>query len=353
MVIALLAAASSVHTVRWANAYAERGHTVHLISLHEPTAGLMPAVQVHRLPYSKGLGYVLNGGRLNKLVASLGADVLNAHYASGYGTLARACRAIPVVLNVWGSDVFAFPDKSVLHHWWLLRNLRSAATVVSTSKAMALRVQQLWPHAKVHEVPFGIDTRLFAPRQEHSTGTLVIGTVKTLAPTYGIDRLLRAFAYVRQMPGMPDLQLRIVGTGVQEADLKQQASDLGIAEHTRFVGAVAHAQVPQALQQMDIYVALSRAESFGVAVLEASSAGIPVVVSDAGGLPEVVQDGRTGHVIPDGDPILASEKLHHLVLHAAERTRMGQEGRRWVQDHYEWSSCVDRMLQVLQNAKKA
>lgn len=350
MTIVLLAAASSVHTLRWANAYLQRGHQVHLVSLHPVAHGLDGRVIVHRMHHLKGLGYILNGPRLKKLLRRIRPDVVNAHYASGYGTLARWVRGIPLVINVWGSDVFEFPDQGPLHKGWLLGNLRRAQHLISTSAFMARRTVSLardLPPLAV--VPFGVDTERFSPAKPKSDRRpLVIGTVKALAPKYGIDTLLRAFALV--VARHPDVRLHIVGGGPQEPALKALAGELGIAGHVTFTGPVPHADVPDALRGLDIFVALSRADSetFGVAVIEASACGLPVVVSDAGGLPEVVADGVTGWVVPRGDTRAAADRILELIASSELRLSMGNAGREHVLAQYEWSSCVDRQLAVFQ-----
>ena len=119
MVIALLAPGSSIHTVRWANAFVFRGHRVHLITQHAPSDDLVPSVSVHLLPHFSGAGYLLNGPRLKRILRTIRPDVVNAHYATGYGTLVRSCSEFPVVLNVWGSDVYDFPRKGPIRRWWL------------------------------------------------------------------------------------------------------------------------------------------------------------------------------------------------------------------------------------------
>jgi glycosyltransferase involved in cell wall biosynthesis len=43
-------------------------------------------------------------------------------------------------------------------------------------------------------------------------------------------------------------------------------------------------------------------EEFGIAAVEAQAAGRPVVAVDAGGVRETVDPGRTGLLVPDGDP---------------------------------------------------
>lgn len=65
------------------------------------------------------------------------------------------------------------------------------------------------------------------------------------------------------------LRLRIVG-GEQELEVLQAlAASLNIYNLVEFIGQVNHEQVPEELAKLDIYVALSRSESFGVAILEA------------------------------------------------------------------------------------
>ena len=126
MRIVLLAASSSVHVLRWANAMAERGHEVHLVSQHVPIPGFHEGIRTHRLPFSGVAGYLLNGPSFQTLLRRIRPDVVNAHYATGYGTLARWTGPFPLVINVWGSDVFEFPDQGPLHKSWLLGNLRRA-----------------------------------------------------------------------------------------------------------------------------------------------------------------------------------------------------------------------------------
>jgi L-malate glycosyltransferase len=353
MRLLMLAAAGSVHVVRWANGFVEKGLEVHLASQHPADPALSPKVQLHSLPHHHGLGYLLNGSKVQRLLAHIRPDVVNAHYASGYGSLARTVKGVPVVLNVWGSDVFEFPDKSPLHRALLLRNLRSATQLVSTSEFMAVRTRSLstaLPPLSV--VPFGVGTDLFHPPATPRAGSpVVFGTVKTLAPKYGIDTLIRAFARVLADPRCSGCTLQIVGGGPQERELRALAAGLGVQASVEFTGAVPHSTVPQHLRGMDVFVALSRADSetFGVAIVEASATALPVVVSDAGGLPEVVVEGSTGYVVPREDVKAAADRMVELALSTELRRIMGAAGRTRVLDQYGWNTCLDRMIQVFHN----
>ena len=143
MRIALLANGASIHVVRWANALTEHGHEVHLVSSRHDRDQLAAGVRCHKLPFAPPAGYFLNVLHVRRALKVIRPDVLNTHFASGYGTLGHLSGFTPNVLSVWGSDVYEFPDRSRLHRSLIEANLRSATWVCSTSHVMAERVRAL------------------------------------------------------------------------------------------------------------------------------------------------------------------------------------------------------------------
>lgn len=359
MIIALLAGINAIHTTRWANSFSHRGHEVHLITSHEGGDPLDPNVITHNLPYKAPFGYYLNAKKLKKLLDSIKPNILNVHYASGYGTLARLSGFHPYVLSVWGSDVYDFPYKSFFHKITLRKNILSADVVCSTSHVMANQTRKICPEIRhIPVTPFGIDTTLFKPApKDEKTRQITIGTVKTLKTKYGIDVLLKAFAFARNklskndLKTSTDLRLMIVGGGPQENELKELSKTLNIERQCIWVGKVNHSEVPRFLNQIDIYVALSRldSESFGVAILEASACGKPVIVSNVGGLPEVVKDGETGIIVNKENPEDSGKAILKLVSNQVLREKMGQQGIIHVKEKYEWNKCVDLLEEVLKS----
>lgn len=358
MKIVLLSGASSIHTIRWANGLSHLGHDVHVISQHSPIDPFSVKVTLHKLPNRGTIGYFTMVPAVRRLLKQIKPDIVNAHYASGYGTTARLVGYSPWVLSVWGSDVYDFPHKSPVHKWLVKKNLRAADQVASTSKCMAHETKKLVPElTKIFITPFGVELADYDGVQASppvKKAKLVIGTVKTMKPKYGIDTLIEAYALLvdRMMRFSEDraieLELRLIGGGEQTPALKALASRLGVSNTVIFVGHVPHKSVPQELSQLDIYVALSRldSESFGVAIIEAGAAGRPVVVSDAGGLPEVTIEGKTGFVVPRENPQAASEVLERLVLDEELRFSLGREGKKHVTEHYSWDACVSKMVKV-------
>jgi len=348
--VVLLAPASSIHTQRWADGLVARGLEVVVATQHpSPSWPLEGGPRVLELPFRGQLGYFLNGPALHRHLRVEEPDILNAHYASGYGTTAALTRFFPSLLSVWGSDVFDFPRASKVKGRLLRGNLSSATRLASTSEVMARHTRALVPQAPAPFVtPFGVDTSAFAPGPERDASREVtIGMVKALYPKYGVDVLIRAMAVVGQTASARGrIRLKIVGEGPERSNLEALAARLGVSDVVQFAGAVPHAMVPDVLRELDVFVASSRldSESFGVAVVEASACGLPVVVSDVAGLSEVVSDGVTGYVVPRDDPRALAQALSSLVGDPQLRRSLGLAGRALVEARYDWEHCLDTMI---------
>lgn len=354
--IALLAGISTIHTTRWANALADRGHDIHLITQHRGGDVVSGKVKVYRLPFQGNKGYLLNVPFARKLLRKIKPNLLHAHYASGYGTLGRFCGFHPYVLSVWGSDVYDFPYESSLKMRLLQRNLRGADIIASTSNIMTKQTHKICKGlSTINVTPFGIDVSLFKPDATmKNLDAITIGTVKKLSYKYGIDTLIKGFFEARTSLMENDertgsrLRLLIVGGGEDREPLERLVDSLNISDVTEFTGSVPHASVPEYLNKLDIYVAASRldSESFGVAILEASACALPVIVTDVGGLPEVVEDKVTGKIVQRDSPHALAKAIGELIIDEKLRKKMGQTGLQRVIDNYTWEDSVSIMEEV-------
>jgi glycosyltransferase involved in cell wall biosynthesis len=348
MKILFIAPANNPHTQKWVHGFRVQ-HEVFLCSMHiDP---LLNIENIFYLPIKNKLGYYLNAFFLKRIAKKIKPDIINVHYASGYGTLARMAGLKNYVLNVWGSDVYDFPYESRLKMSIIKKNLKNAFQIASTSEVMKKQTLKLInPKKEIIVTPFGVDTNIFITIKKDFADKFIVGTVKTLAPKYGISTLLQAFDYAVSL-GMSNAQLIIVGGGEQENELKMLSQSLPSNEKIVFIGAIKHSDVPGWLTRFDLFVALSESESesFGVAVVEAESCGLPVIVSSVGGLPEVVENNITGFVVPRGDWKCAGEKIFQCYNNRDFCKKMGEAGRELVLKKYDWNKCIQIMEKLFEN----
>lgn len=351
MKVLFLSAACSIHTIRWVNAISTCGHEVVLVSQkdHRAVKGLISdKVRIVYLPVTGMKGYYLNALALRKVWKAEKFDVINVHYASGYGTLARIARLPHILLSVWGSDVYDFPYESRLKMQIIQKNLRYAKRIASTSHVMEKQVKRLIGTCEIAVTPFGVDTELFKKSPRNPNEIFTVGIVKTLSSKYGIDMVIKAFAiFLKQLPGAnQNVRLIIYGKGEDKTALKNLCIREQVEDKVVFQGYIPNQEVPKALNEMDVCCFGSRLESFGVAAVEAMSCEVPVIVTDVDGFQEVVEHGKTGYIVPRDCPEAMAEYLLKLYQSEDLRRSMGENGRKRVMELYDWERNVETMLKL-------
>jgi glycosyltransferase involved in cell wall biosynthesis len=76
------------------------------------------------------------------------------------------------------------------------------------------------------------------------------------------------------------------------------------------------------------------------------AAGLPVVASEIGGLPEVIRHGRTGYLVPPGDPDALEKAILDLLSEPEHARELGTEGRRRIEAHFGAEAMVTQVEAV-------
>lgn len=356
MKVLFISPANSIHTVRWVNSLSEKEIDIVLVSLkkHKKTINkISNKVKIIYLPFPGIVSCYLNAIFMNRIVKKEKPDLINVHRASSYGILGRFLKFENKLLNVWGSDVYDFPNQNNLKKKILIKNLSAYKAIASTSYCMAKETKKyLKEDKKIYITPFGVDIELFKNLDyKKDKNKIVIGIVKTLESKYGVEYLIKA---VKELENILEkeifnkIEIHIYGKGSLEQKLKQLVIDLNIKEKVKFLGFIKNIDVPKAINRMDIFVVPSilNSESFGVAAVEAMACEIPVIVSDVDGLKEVVVNNETGFIVPKKDYRAIAEKLKELILNKELRKNFGKNGRKRVLKLYNWNDNVENMIEV-------
>lgn len=83
------------------------------------------------------------------------------------------------------------------------------------------------------------------------------------------------------------------------------------------------------------------------AILEAMAMGRAVICSRTPGQTDVVVDGETGIYVPPGDPQALREAIDYLLANPAVAERMGQAGRRRIEQSMSLDRYVERLGQLV------
>ncbi len=250
--------------------------------------------------------------RLARLFRGRGADVVHTHddRPHVYGAFGARLAGVPRVIH---TRHHSYPARRTWTEALLVR-LAARLTdhfVCVSEHGARLAVRQGIPPRMVRALWNGIDLTRFDPPAVRGDGPVVV--VARLSPGKDIETLLKAIALAA--PEAPALRLEVAGDGPCMAELRRSASELGLSDRVRFLGAVR--DVPGLLARAGLFVLPSLNEGISLTLLEAMASGLAVVATRVGGNPEVVADGETGLLVPPRDPAALAAAVVRLRRDAA------------------------------------
>lgn len=190
-------------------------------------------------------------------------------------------------------------------------------------------------------------------REYDLDGRQVLGFIGSFYGYEGLDLLIAALPTI--LRERPNARLLLVGGGHQEAALREQAEQLGVAGQVIFTGRVPHDRVPQYSSLVDVFVFPRKSMRITELVtplkpLEAMAQRRLVLASDVGGHRELIVDGETGMFFRHDD----SEALAQAAVHALAQSHaldgLLDRARRFVEVERTWRGSVARYRAVYQSA---
>jgi glycosyltransferase involved in cell wall biosynthesis len=171
-------------------------------------------------------------------------------------------------------------------------------------------------------------------------GALVVAVIANLIAYKGHGDLLDALARVKDR--LPS-SWRLLAIGRDDGigtELKARASAANIAGNIMWLGE--RADVDELLAASDIFVLPSHQEGFSNALLEAMAARLPAVATAVGGNRDAVVEDETGYLVPPHDAPALATAILRLAQDRDLRARLGEAGRRRVEELFSLEACVDR-----------
>lgn len=321
-------------------ALAERGHEVHLFS-YRPPFRLRPqssnfAWHEISIPQYPLFEYPSYGMAAACKVAEVELDLLHVHYAYPHAVSAFLAREMTggklrTITTLHGTELLLVGQDASFARA-VRFGLERCDAVTAVSRFLADRVPTWFsPCPPVEVLPDFVDTRRFTPVPPRGP---ILVHVSNFRPVKRTADALRAFYLLRRKRAA---KLVLVGTGPEEAEVRELAAKLGVAKDVKFVGE--DPDVAKHLKGAAVLLSTSEFEGFGMSLLEAMACGVPVVTTDSGGVREVV-DASCAKVVGVGDLEGLAAAADEVLSDAALAARMGTSGRKRAEDLFD----VDRVV---------
>jgi mannosyltransferase len=229
------------------------------------------------------------------------------------------------------------------HTAWTRFLISRMDAVIATSAKSAAYVRR-----ESTVVRHGIDVATYRPASDKALAKRELG----LPPAFRGRRLVGCFGRVRHqkgtdvfidamleaLPSRPDVAALVLGRTTEqhvgfERDLKRRIAQAKLEDRVLFAG-----EVPPPMnawyQVLDLFVAPSRWEGFGVTPLEAMACEVPVVATRAGAFEELLDDGVTGTLVPPGEVAPMREAIVRWLDDPTGAARAGAAGRTRVAEQF-------------------
>ncbi len=213
------------------------------------------------------------------------------------------------------------------------------------------------PPEKVTCVHSAVDTSRYGQecdsdwfRGEFGLGgdNLACGVVAQFIDRKGHRFLLMAIPEI--LKSVPEATFIFFGKGPLEGQLKAMCRELGIEEKVTFAGF--RKDLHRILGCLELLIHPALMEGLGVSLLQAAAAGVPIVGTSVGGISEIVRDGVNGYLIPPSEVPPLVDATTRILMDRDLARRLGNGGRKIVEEHFSIESMVEGNLAVYREMMK-
>ncbi|MCX5534864.1 glycosyltransferase family 1 protein [Streptomyces sp. NBC_00006] len=329
---------------------AARGHDPLVVAPAGPEADAAAPCPVVRVPSLPLPGYpqvrvALPGRRLVQTVAAHRAELVHlaSPFVLGMRGMAAATRLRVPAVAVYQTDLAGYARTYVgvgeSAAWRRIRTVHAAADRTLAPSTAAQRDLEAHGVPRVRLWPRGVDAVRFRPARRCELlraelaprGELLVGYVGRLAPEKHVVLLARVC-------GLDGVRVVVVGDGPSEASLR------GALPGALFLGRRTGDELARIFASLDVFVHTGPYETFCQTVQEAMASGVPVIAPAAGGPLDLVAHGRTGMLVPPGDPEALRDAVWALSGDPGLRATYGSAGRAAVSGR-SWEAVGDLLVE--------
>ena len=303
--------------------------------------------------------------RVSKALATLPwrPDAVLAHFAGLPAVLGHALAAatqVPLAVFAHARDVWVpwLPGWRAAAAARLVLTCNRAAMerILARLPAMAERIRLCrhgldWPPLASRFLPSGETSDPSASGRSDRNDPPRIMAAGRFVAKKGLDTYVDALALLARESIRFEGEL--FGEGPLLPALRRRVRALGLESRLRMGPPLPPEDFARKLLTIDVLAHPSRVAADGDrdgvpnAILEAMAAGCAVVAADAGGVGEVIRDGRTGWLVPPGDPAALAQSLRHALADPDERQRRSLGAFRLAEAEYALPAAAKRLEEAL------
>ncbi|MGB3430497.1 glycosyltransferase family 4 protein [Achromobacter sp.] len=236
-----------------------------------------------------------------------------------------------------------------------------ADLILVQSEAFVEPIRKLAPGKPIEYYPNSVDdsfsrTPTEAPPEVPGLdGEFVVMFAGNIGAAQAVEVIVAAAALLREQRG---IQFVVLGGGSRREWMQQQVAALGL-ENLHLPGRFPVETMPAFMQRASaLLVTLTDQEIFAATVPNKVQAymasGKPILASLNGEGGRLVEKAQAGIAVPAEDAQALADAIRRLADMPEEaRARMGENGRRYYEEHFNHERLVDQLAEVLETVSRA
>lgn len=143
--------------------------------------------------------------------------------------------------------------------------------------------------------------------------------------------------------------LKIIGTGILEEEIKKSIEEKGLNDCVKMLGAMTPEQVRDYMEKSEIFLFTSDFnEGWGAVLNESMNSACAVVASHAiGSVPLLIEDGKNGFIYKNGDEDDLFEKTKFLLDNSEKRVEVSKKAYCTISEKWNAEVAAERFLSLV------
>ena len=204
----------------------------------------------------------------------------------------------------------------------------------------------------VYRVYHGIDINLFNDdkKENHLSKPYRILTIARMTAKKGLPTVYEALRWLCDN-GFP-IYHTLIGDGDDRKQVLSLIKKLKLNSGTQWLGTQPHDVVLQHYRQADLFVlgceVAPDGDRDGIpnVLLESMAMGVPVVATQVSAIPELVEDGKTGLLVPPGQPEKLAQAMMRLLTDSELRSSVIGAGRTRVLQEFDNTALIQGLAAI-------
>ena len=305
-------------------------------------------------PSRKVTDWFQNRKKFDQLILEFNPDIIlvdrQRHFA-----LAVCKKNIPLVIHLrgdiwkeieWAKNTLykSLPKRIALQIWISIsrQTFQKSSLIIPICRHLEKIVKQNYPDKKIGVMYQGITVSKWYHSEGMNLKHPCVGLLQG-AVIWGKTQEMLVLENV--LKSMPDVTFYWAGDGPHREKI---LSVLGKYENFKWLGNLQYPdKVREYLTEIDVYALVSGIDMSPLTLQEAQLMKKPVVATNVGGIPELMKDNETGFLVEKGDVNVWIEKLSFLINDKEKRKIMGENGRKFVEENFNWNKIARDFLDIL------